>query len=344
MDPLALAAVVGLVYAGKRLSDAPSATVAAPATPLMFSTRDHVPSRRLVNDGSMQQELYGHDFQGFSYPSKKEVIPFADVSREATKRPYGQPVYDLSNRQNVTNKMNNLAPVGRVMVGPGLGVRADVAATGGFQQFFRVLPNNINEERLTTLEGRNGPSDSVVKNGGTVMGAITHQAKDSKAWFREPSQNQGQGQGGTLLGPMGRADHIKTRRTTARQETGTRADILEVGPAQYGVAQGYVGLTDTSLSRCTENRVNPDRAGNGQGMNVRADPIGAVGAMTNVRAESRVHQLNAGDLARSQNYIRSEMDRFCETKANANPHVRTLDIAIRQLENNELAGAPLSTV
>jgi hypothetical protein len=356
MDPLALAAVVGLVFAGKRLSsnkDSDAAPVTTVPQTRIFKQRDFDVSRPFAQqDSQMQQAIQfpdgGRNFQGFTVQPKREVAAFGDINSETNSRPYGQPVYDLYNRQNVTNKMNNLAPIERMNVGPGLGVDPNVAATGGFQQFFRVLPNNINEERLTTLEGRAGPSDAFVKNGGTVIGDITHQAKDTKAWYRSPAQNQGQGQGGALTGAEARPDHIKTRRTTIRQETGMREDTLDMGPAQYSVYQPYASgsdaYTDKALPRCTGNRVNPDRAGNGQKMNVRADPIGAVGGMTNLRTESVAFPVQAGDAGRFQQYIQNDYDKFNEHKSKENPYVKNLDIAIQQLDKNEFAARPLSGV
>jgi hypothetical protein len=345
MDPLALAAVVGLVFAGKRLSDDPKTTAPRPPPPVHIMERT---TRFAQNDQQMQQvgrTSCGRDFQGFDIQPKHEVASFGDINQDTNKRPYGQPVYDLYNRQYVTNKMNNLAPVERRQVGPGIGIGAEVPAAGGFQQYFRVLPNNINEERLTTLEGRNGPMDSFVKNGAPQMGEVTHQAKASKAWFREPTKRDAQGQGGAVVGPHIRPDHIKTKRCTNRQQTGMREDTLEMGPAQYGVYQPYFsvsGTSDKALTRCSDNRSNEDRAGNGQRMNVRADPIGAVGAMTNLRAETIAFPVQAGDASKQQNYIQSDYHRFNEHKGRTNPHMKSMDIAIRQLEQNEIALPPLS--
>lgn len=358
MDPLALAAVVGLVFAGKTLSDKndPSATT-EPRRPLppitrrdidlMANARDHSKDFFDMRDPGVD---FGRRVGDWRLQPKQEVRNFSDISKEANRFPFGQPVYDLSNRQNITNKMNNLPPIERMNVGPGLGVDPSVPATGGFQQFFRVLPNNINEERLTTLPGGKGPSDAFVKNGLTVMGEVTHQAKDTKTWRRAPVQSRGQGQGGALTAPEGRPDQIKTRRTTIRQETGQRTDTLEFGPAQYNVAQPYASgssaYTDKSLPRSTENRVNPDRAGNAGGMNVRLDPLGAVGAMTNVRPESAPVPVGAMNGSRFQNYTQPEYNKFNEKKGRLNQLADpcSLDIAIRQLDKNEISQPPLSVV
>lgn len=295
----------------------------------------------------MTPEL-GRRIGDFRLTPKNEVRSLQDRAMNATRSPYGQPVYNLYDRQNITNKINNFPPVERRNVGPGLGVGPEVAATGGFQQFFRVLPNNINEERLSTLPGGEGPPNPVVKNGGAGgMGDVTHLAKATKTWRRDPAQNSGQGQGGALRGMEGRPEQIKTRRTTIRQETGFRGDTLEYGPGQYNVAQPYDGsLHDKKIPHLSNNRTNPDRAGNPGRMNVREDPKNVVGAMTNIRYESTPFPVQAGGVGGgtrlNQTYVPPSYDKFNEVKGNKNPYTETLDIAIKQLEKNSFVQEPLS--
>jgi len=361
MDPLALAAVVGLVFAGKRLSESSESSaearpqaVAAPSltrrdVDLMANPRDH--SKDYFDLKIMTPDL-GRRIGDSRLGPKNEITgSLQDRAPDAGRFPFGQPVYDLYNRQNVTNKMNNLQPIERKNVGPGLGVAADVPAAGGFHDFFRALPNNINEERLTTLEGRNGPANPVVKNGGTVIGEITHQAKDTKAWYRPPAQNQGEGQGGALLGPEGRPDFIKTRRSTIRHETGMRADGLENGPAQYNVAQPYAEggetcYTDKALTRMSGYRENGNRPEGPGRMNVRTDPVNQGGAPSCLRSETTAFPVSAPDGGRFQQYQRPEFDRFNEKKGRMNPLStnRSMDVAIQQLDKNPIAQPPLSVV
>jgi hypothetical protein len=354
MDPLALAAVVGLVFAGQRFSS-PATTI--PAKPPHQITRGDL----IQSDGNFAQQDAqmqvrrndGRSFQGFEVGAKREVAPFGDINPQANRFPFGQPVYDLYNRQNVTNKMNNLQPIERVNVGPGLGVDSKVPALGGFQQYFRVLPNNVNEEKLVTLPGGKGPTDAFVKQGGTTIGpgqlingAITHQAKDTKTWTRAPAQTQGQGQGGRLIAHEGRPDNIKTRKTTNRQETGSRGDTLEYGPAQWGVYLPYNNLTDRQLPHSTGNRVNPDRAANAGRMNVRADPQGAVGTMTNLRAESVPVPLPHMNGGRFQNYKPADYWKLNQFKSQMNPLAdpANLNVARNQLNNNPIAVLSLAVV
>jgi Family of unknown function (DUF5899) len=361
MDPLALAAVVGLVFAGKRFaeSEGDAAQPAAPESrPVRHITRREVdlmanPVEHSADyfDLKVMTPNLGRRIGDWRLQPKNEIPSLQVPERTNTRFPYGQPVYDLYARENVTNKMNNLQPIERMNVGPGLGLGPEVPAGGGFHDYFRALPNNINEERLTTLKGLPGPPNPVVKNGGAGgLGEITHEAKDTKAWYRPPAQNRGEGQGGALTGPEGRPKFLKNERSTIRQQTGAREDTLSMGPGQYNVAQPYAvgttAYTDKSLTRASGLRSKPDRAGNAARMNVRQDPVNQGGAMSRLRSETipfPVPHMNAG---RFQQYKNAEFYKFDEKKANPNPLAEppNLDIAIRQLEKNPVALPPLAVV
>ena len=71
---------------------------------------------------------------------------------------------ELAKARSITARThNNVLPAEQLRVGPGLGVGPEVAATGGFHQFYRQLPLNVNDYKLTTLPGG-------VVSGGTTMG------------------------------------------------------------------------------------------------------------------------------------------------------------------------------
>jgi hypothetical protein len=234
--------------------------------------------------------------------------------------------------------MNNVTPADKKYVGRGLGLSPDTPASGGFQQFFRILPNNMNEERLTTLSGTwGGPANPVIKNGGTTLGAISHPAKLSKTTSNYmPMQTRGQGQGGAITAPEGRPDFQKTRRTTNRQETGLRKDGLEMGPGQYMIAEAYGSAYDDPI-RWSKNRINPDRAGNGGRMNVRADPVGAVGANTTTRLEAGALPVRPADASRGSRYLPNQYDRLNVFKGQKDPRSERLNLA-----NNVLKGNPFA--
>jgi hypothetical protein len=358
MDPLALAAIVGLVFAGKQLSEAdeaspPSTTKPRPVPPL--TRRDIDLMANPVEHSADFFDLkntnpdFGRRIGDWRLRPKDAVPNLQDVTPTNARFPYGQPVYDLYNRQYITNKQNSISPLETPLnIGPGLGVGPDVLAAGGFHDYFRALPVNVNEEKLTTLEGRNGPSNPVVKNGGAAyIGDITHEAAQTKTAYRQPGAYGGGGRGGALVAPEGRPDFLKTKKQTIRSETGLRTDTLSDGPPVYNVAQPYaVGqtcYTDTQLTRSSGYRQKPDRDGNPGRMNVRNDPVNQVGSATQLRSESKPVQPGPMGITGSNNGrgVLPPMydDPLNERKANPNPlaQPKYLDIAIQQLEKNPLA-------
>jgi hypothetical protein len=293
---------------------------------------------------------YGRRINDWRLRPKEAVPNLQDITPTNSRFPYGQPIYDLYNRQYITNKQNNVSPLEHPKnIGPGLGVGSDVLAAGGFHDYFRALPTNINEERLTTLEGREGPPNPVVKNGGAAyIGDITHEAAATKTARRDPGAYGGGGAQSALVGPEGRPNFLKTKKMTIRGETGLRTDTLSDGPPQYNVAQPYavggaVAYTDKTLTRASGYRAKEDRAGNGARMNVRNDPVNQVGAATQLRIESEpvppgpmgITGSNQGRGVQPPQFD----DPLNEFKSNPNPRAQPafLDIAIQQLENNPLA-------
>jgi hypothetical protein len=356
MDPLALAAVVGLVFAGKKLSDNDSAPPPATTKPRAPLTRRQIDM--MVEPANHSADYFdlknttpdlGRRIGDWRLRSKEAVPNLQDITPTNSRMPYGQPVYDLYNRQYITNKQNNIAPLEQPMnVGPGLGVGADVPAAGGFQDYFRALPINVNEEKLTTLEGRAGPRNPFVKSGGAAyIGDITHEAAQSKTAFRNPGAYGGGGAQSALVAPEGRPNFLKTKKMTIRSETGLRTDTLSDGPPQYNVSQPYAAAkdsyTDTALTRSSGYREKHDRGANGERMNVRSDPVNQVGSGTHYRAESKPVQ--PGPMAvtgsnQGRGVLPPEFDDpLNEFKSQPNPRAQSdfLDIAIQQLEKNPLA-------
>jgi hypothetical protein len=343
MDPFALAAVVGLVFAGKKISDSKEeqAVMPPPPPPEQKTKFDLVQYKFAQQDPPLDilspMPNTGRGFSGGMRLPPKEAVPnLGDIVPDGKRFPFGQPVYTPDpSREPVTNKLNNVNPADKVYVGRGLGLDPNVPASGGFHQYFRILPNNMNEERLTQLQGNwGGPANPVVKNGGTTMGAISHPAKLSKTTTGyQPMQTRGQGQGGAITGPEQRPDFQKTRRTTNRQETGMRKDGLEMGPAQYMVYEHY-GSAYKDPMRWSENRVNPDRAGNPGRMNVRADPLGANGAVSKIRLEAGALPVRPADASRGSRYIPNQYDKLNVFKGNADPRTQRLDLANKVLKNN----------
>jgi hypothetical protein len=276
---------------------------------------------------------------GAGYMNKEIMGNFGDISKNANRLPYGQPVYDLYNRQGVTNKMNNLAPAEKVLVGRGLGVGPDVPAQGGFQQFFRVLPTNTNENRLTQLPGRAGPPEAVIKSAPPVQGDLTQTQRPSKVFMREPARGKAHGGQGVIEAPENRPRHVRTERTTLKQQIGKRDDSLAFGPMQYQnvTSQDARNVTGNQI-RGTDNRSNEIKGFlPGGGMNVRQNPTGMVGAVTASRQDDNTQPIGPMNGTGAQQYKAPAMTKFNEFKTNPNPYAAKLDLAQNQLRGNPLA-------
>jgi len=77
----------------------------------------------------------------------------------------GNPVMvEDDSRFYVSGIQNNTGPTDRIQVGPGLNVPLDVAATGGFHPYFRILPKNVDGYRKNNLPMRAVPGASYVQS------------------------------------------------------------------------------------------------------------------------------------------------------------------------------------
>lgn len=308
-------AVVGLVYAGQKFSRDSDDGSAPTAPKVIREPRDH--AMDFMDTKNVTPDV-GRRVGSERMQPKREIASLQDSNQ--VQFPFGQPVYDLVGRENISNRMHNVPPVTKVIIGPGLGVGANVASAGGFQQLFRVLPTNINDERLIPLKGNmGGPADAVVKGAPAVTGDLTHFPE--KVYYRPPAQTSGQGQGGALHGTNWISEYVKTARTTTRQETGDRqGDFLQFGTMQSTVYQPYGN--DHSLMKDRGTKQNPDRAGNGQMMNVRADPLDAGGLVTNLRREYDTDAPGppGPGVGLVQNYRNDGFYDLNELKSNKNPY------------------------
>lgn len=212
-DPISLLAVAGLIYAGRTLSNKPE---------------KYRPEAKVVmtNDGmgAAAPSFKENEFVSrVDVPKKVEMESFAEIGRQ--ERSSGQEILDMRNRMFDHGRMNNLSPVEKQVVGPGLGVDPSVPAAGGYQQMFRVNPINVGEYRLTTLPGRSGPAGDITGGRSAKVGQLTHNKPETTAYLpsRLPTM-AGRAQGMTGVAP--RNEHERTKRTTNRSETGLRNDGL----------------------------------------------------------------------------------------------------------------------
>ena len=346
-DPISLAAIAGLIFAGRSLSKKAQPEPPIEQTPL--------PKQVVVNDDT--PEFIERDFEPRVEVARKiEVTSFADIDRQ--QRSGGQEILNMRNRMYDTGRMNNLSPIEKQLVGPGLGVGADTPAQGGFQQMFRVNPINVGE--------------------------LTHNKPETTAFLpsRRPMM-AGRAQG--MSGAVPRASHQKTMRTTHRSETGERSDGLGFNGAKRFVpaqtmpqdptrfksdrndtqfsyySHAAPGITNFSGAYATsvasqmtaknneelmkygfrpeDRRGKANRMGNPGRMNVRESALKQGGALTAVRSDTtRVDgRINAANGGWTQNYQQKPFHQFNAYKGHENPNSRNLEIAKRQLQNNPLA-------
>jgi len=372
-DPISLAAIAGLIFAGRSLS---TKSVPEPVQ----QTMPQEPQITYENDFP---EFIEREFEPrVEVPQKREMESFADISLQ--QRSGGQEILNMRNRMYDTGRMNNLSPIEKQMVGPGLGVGSDTPASGGFQQMFRVNPINVGEYKLTTLPGRSGPAADTTGGRSALVGQLTHNKPETTAHLpsRLPAMH-GRAQG--MSGAVPRASHQKTMRTTNRSETGHRADGLGFNGAKRFVSAQTMsqdptrfksdrndqqfahyshaapGITNFSGAYATsaaaqittknneelmkygfrpeDRRGKANRMGNKGRMNVRESALKQGGALTAVRTDtSRIDgRMNGANGGWTQNYQQKPFHQFNAYKGNENPNSRDLGLAARVLQKNPLS-------
>ena len=236
-DPLSIAAILALVYAGRKLANQEPElleTYTEPDQPDNAMPPGMFEAMSRITNSYIQPGI-----PDIPLDHKKELPTFAIQMQQNTA---GEPVHDFSNRMWVSGQMNNMGPVAKMNVGPGLGLDPSVQAAGGYQQLYRVNPNNVGAYRLTTLPGRIAPGGDITGGRRGATGELTHFAPSKTAYLpsRYPNvRGRAQGQGGALTGVEVRKEYEKTKRTTNRAETSYRGDGLEYAPAKSRVS----GLT-----------------------------------------------------------------------------------------------------
>ena len=230
-DPISIMAIAGLVYAGRKLSQ-PDEKYTIEGNP--------IEEEEVVSDFSNMEVTQQTDYLGPlsplvepSYNSKKEMGSFAEVAPQ--RRSSGGEVLSMRDRMYDAGRMNNLSPIEKQLVGPGLGVGPEVPAFGGNQQLFRVNPENVGAYRLTTLPGRSGPAFDSKGGRRGIVGEVAHNRPEKTAFLHgrlPPVAGRAQG----MTGRTPRVEHERTKRTTNRSETGSRTDTLNFASAKRTVS------------------------------------------------------------------------------------------------------------
>ena len=372
MDPLSLAAIGGLIYAGRCLSTKENYEEKVPEQLPFFGNNINTPDQGAAQD-QLDIRTGAYILPPQSQRQKEAVTNFADISPTSGKFVHGQPVYNLYDRQDTSTRMNNVQPLERQRVGPGLGIDPNVPAFGGYQQLYRVNPNNVGGYKMNTLPGRAGPANPIVKRG-AVVGELTQErpSRVVETWARRPPvKGRAEGQGGALTGTTGRQNYERTKRQTNRSTTTMRTDGLEYGPAGKfvpglatqdnptrnkgdlntqrindvaapGIHSFHGGYKqDPALTtgiRAAVNRGKKDRSGNAGRMNVRMDPVNQNGSITATRisASTTLQGVQGPTTASNQTYVQDKYHKFNAYKGNKDFRSFDLDLAKRVNANNPL--------
>jgi hypothetical protein len=373
-DPISVAAIAGLVYAGRKLSQ-PRTEMYSPDRQVMELPVS--PKVELVKERPIENLQI----------DKAVASNFGDIAPQM--RTSGAEVLEMRNRMNDYNRMNNISPVEKRLVGPGLGVDPSVPSYGGFQQLLRVNPENVGAYKLTTLPGRSGPAQDTKGGRRGIVGKVAHNRPEKTAYLPERlPMTLGRSQG--FSGRTPRGEHERTKRTTNRAETGLRTDTLSVAPAKrfisantvsqdptrnkkdgnieqyqyrnqpqpgiHSYAHGYLESPEVSIGqrgaytteelqkygfRPDERRGKANRASNPGRMNVRANALNQGGMLTSARSDTtrvdgRVNPMGAGW---TQQYTNTSYHDLNTYKGNQNPQASqaSLSVAKRQLLNNPYA-------
>lgn len=366
-DPISVAAIAGLVYAGRKLSQPKRETYTMDTT----ETADPKPIIR-------QAPVKEYPIERPEMINKAVTPSFGDVAPQM--RTSGAEVLEMRNRMNDYDRMNNVSPVEKQLVGPGLGVDPSVPSFGGYQQILRVNPENVGGYKLTTLPGRTGPAHDTKGGRRGIAGALAHNRPEKTTYLPERLPTVfGRAQG--MSGVTGRGEHERTKRTTNRAETGLRTDTLSVAPAKRFVSastvsqdptrnkkdgnleqyqylnqpqpgitsfqHGYLNSPEVAIGenssgkhsvqnlqkygfRPDERRGRANRAANPGRMNVRANALNQGGMMTAARADTtRVDgRVNPQAGGWTQQYTNTSFHDLNAHKGHQNPHASQAGLGI----------------
>lgn len=141
-----------------------------------------------------------------------------------------------ADRYQVGMKHHGCGPVDPIRVGPGLGLDPSVPAAGGFQQFERIMPENVNGYRKNSLPGRINPGAAPVQ-GGANMGQMNFKGL-------KPTWDINR------LPPVPGKCHVNAAGIHGLQPVGHRQDDTEgfVGHAYGGIVAPAPGASSMSLN------------------------------------------------------------------------------------------------
>ncbi len=114
-----------------------------------------------VDSGFDEETPYVNKLQTFTgmddtYLHKRETGPQFSPAEQQSGWVYGSPLARPDDDRYTVSlfKRHDLAPCEKEIIGPGLDLDPSIPASGGFHDFTRVMPNNVNDYKMHQLEGR----------------------------------------------------------------------------------------------------------------------------------------------------------------------------------------------
>lgn len=123
--------------------------------------KKHPENIKLIDSGFDESTPYSTKLNTFTglddnYLHKREIGAQFSPAETQTNFVNGVPLFrPTDDRYTVAlNYRNDESPVEKQQVGPGIGIDPQIPAIGGYQQYVRVLPNNVNDYKANQLPGR----------------------------------------------------------------------------------------------------------------------------------------------------------------------------------------------
>ncbi|MBP02092.1 MAG: hypothetical protein CMM25_04735 [Rhodospirillaceae bacterium] len=226
-----------------------------------------------------------------AYMNKTEPISLFDPSPQQTT---GNTYTNTSNRFVNSTMMNNVGPINQEQVGPGLALGPDNPGQGGFQQFFRVLPDNVGAYKLNELDGRIVSGMAIPKpqmesdvhvndlpkyftQGERPMlpGRSVVTAETIRPWTTDTITNRSETMAECSMLSVGDAGFYVSAPPTGQHQTRTRCDNHDSSQMNAGFTHGAPreGYTDTSYkAKPTDRGLKYKSTGNAGRMNIQLDP------------------------------------------------------------------------
>ena len=221
----------------------------------------------------------------------------------------------------ITGLMNNVSPIEKQYVGPGLNVGPDVASKGGYHDLYRILPDNVNSYKKNSFAGRvlSGKNMTTERDSAPVL--QDNKKPERYYTMKEVPLSQGRSQTSAPssrsttvlqdtmresctpgLGIAGPANMAESMQSSVQYNTRTH-DRTECyipgGPSMAGHGAGAYTTTSTIISegqreQCKDNSVNVQQQGAGMGV-YYTDSAGVTQRGDSNKYNGHIH--NSGTLA-----------------------------------------------